>query len=236
MSQLIYGFLAAIVIPVIILFSAGYIGLIPQIKPFVVQSGSMEPSIKTGSVVFIQKSSDYKSGDVVAFTPTGNKNIITHRLLSEKDSIFKTKGDANEEADNWQITDAQIMGKVVLYIPYLGFGVDFVKHPQGFILLVIIPATIIIYEELKNIKAELAKIFRKLHPTVSSGMGVSKLMIIFPLLGLFLLITTMTGSYFLDEEKTLNNILGAANSFTEQLVLSQEESSQSGTQSAQLLP
>src|SRR3989344_2110348 len=185
MSQIIYGFLAAIVIPIIVLFSAGYFGLTPQIKPLVVQSGSMEPSIKTGSVVFTQKSPDYKKGDVITFSPDNGKNLITHRIFSFDGTYFQTKGDANEEADFLKIKPDQIKCKVVLYIPYLGFGVDFVKQPKGFIFLVIIPATIIIYEELKNIKAEIAKLFLRFRP-VASG-GAPKFLVIFPLLGLGLL-------------------------------------------------
>ena len=242
MSQFIYGFLAAIVIPIIVLFSAGYFGLTPQIKPLVVQSGSMEPSIKTGSVVFTQKFPDYKKDDVITFSPDNGKNLITHRIFSFDGTYFQTKGDANEEADFLKIKPDQIKGKVVLYIPYLGFGVDFAKQPKGFIFLVIIPATIIIYEELKTIKAEIAKLFLRLRPVVSGG-GAPKLMVIFPLLGLGLLLTVATGSFFLDEEKTLNNLFGVAESFDQELQGDQviaplqtftvEESTQSASESAQ---
>lgn len=240
MSHFLYGLLAAIVIPIIALFAAGYAGLIPQIKPLVVLSGSMEPAIKTGSVVFIQKSEDYKQGDVIAFSQGSSKNLITHRLISTDNSTFQTKGDANEEADRTQVQKDQIAGKVILYIPGIGFGVDLVKHPKGFILLVIIPATIIVYEELKTIRAELAKFFSRLSPISTSG--APKLMIVFPLLGLSLLLITVSASYFLDEEKALSNIMGAAASFTDQvgqsdqLVSPVEEASQSASPSAQPTP
>lgn len=213
MSQFIYGFLAAIVIPIVVLFSAGYFGLIPQIKPLVVQSGSMEPSIKTGSVVFTQKSPDYKKDDVISFSPNNDKNLVTHRIFSFDGTYFQTKGDANEEEDFWKIKPDQIKGKVVLYIPYLGYGVDFAKQPKGFIFLVIIPATIIIYEELKTIRAEIAKLFIRLRPVISAG-GAPKLMVIFPLFGLGLLWVTFTGSFFLDNEETSNNVFTVAASFS----------------------
>lgn len=236
MSQYLYGLLAALVIPVAALFATSYANLIPQIKPLVVLSGSMEPAIKTGSVVFIQKSEDYKQGDIIAFSQGSSKNLITHRLISTENSTFQTKGDANEEADRTQVQKDQIAGKVILYIPGIGFGVDLVKHPKGFILLVIIPATIIIYEELKTIRAELAKFFTRLSPISTSG--APKLMIVFPLLGLSLLLITVSASYFLDEEKALSNIMGAAASFSVQSdqLVSPQEASQSASPSAQPTP
>ncbi len=244
MSQYLYGLLAALVIPIIGIFAASYAGYIPQIKPLVVLSGSMEPAIKTGSVVFIQKSQDYNQGDIIAFSQ-GGKNLVTHRLVSvhlqgvPKEAVFQTKGDANEESDRTQVQKDQIAGKVILYIPGIGFGVDLVKHPKGFILLVIIPATIIIYEELKTIRAELSKFFTRLSPISTSG--APKLMVVFPLLGLSLLLITVSASYFLDEEKALSNIMGAAASFTDQVdqsgqLVSPQEASQSASPSAQPTP
>src|SRR3989344_1742628 len=70
-----------------------------QIK--IVQSGSMEPDIKTGSVVIIKPSSVYKVGDVVTFGKDTKKDIpTTHRIVSSRAQdgviMFTTKGDANE--------------------------------------------------------------------------------------------------------------------------------------------
>src|SRR3989344_8480556 len=54
-----------------------------QIK--IVQSGSMEPDIKTGSVVIIKPSSNYAVGDVVTFGKDTKTDIpTTHRIVSSR--------------------------------------------------------------------------------------------------------------------------------------------------------
>ncbi|KKQ46617.1 MAG: Type I signal peptidase, partial [Candidatus Woesebacteria bacterium GW2011_GWD1_38_10] len=70
---------------------------------------------------------------------------------------YVTKGDANEDFDPPKISDKDIIGKVRLTIPYLGYLAFAAKKPWGFILLVIVPATIFIYEELKAVLKELRK-------------------------------------------------------------------------------
>ncbi|OGM59419.1 signal peptidase I, partial [Candidatus Woesebacteria bacterium RIFCSPLOWO2_01_FULL_39_10] len=130
-------------------------------RTYLVQSGSMEPAIKTGSIVITLPSSVYSQGEVITFSKN-SKNIVTHRIQAKlypegasSSPVYKTAGDANENFDNWEVNNSDIIGKVVFSVPYVGYVADFAKKPQGFILLVIIPATIIIYEELKNIIREL---------------------------------------------------------------------------------
>src|SRR3989344_1983440 len=70
----------------------------------IVKSGSMEPSIKTGSVVIIKPSSNYAVGDVVTFGKDTKTDIpTTHRIVSSRAQdgviMFTTKGDANEDKD-----------------------------------------------------------------------------------------------------------------------------------------
>lgn len=138
------------------LLSNGYLS--GQYKAFVVQSGSMEPAIKTGSVVITKTEDNYKIGDIITFSLNGkSKEHITHRIINISDK-FETKGDANEEPDLWQADPTQIVGKSILSIPYLGYFADFVKTPKGFVLLVVIPTSIVIYEEMKSILRETKKI------------------------------------------------------------------------------
>ena len=64
---------------------------------------------------------------------------------------YSTKGDANRTGDEDIITDNQIIGKVVLVIPKLGYLVSFVKSQSGLVFLLIIPAIIFILDELVKI-------------------------------------------------------------------------------------
>ena len=95
-----------------------------------VQSGSMEPAIKKGSVIVIIPSSDYKIGDVVTFKK--NRTPITHRVVDIKKkeiNVYVTKGDANESLDMWEVYENDIIGKSVFSVPFLGYIVDFIKKP-----------------------------------------------------------------------------------------------------------
>lgn len=129
-------------------------------RVFVVQSGSMEPALRTGSVIFIQPKNSYGVGDIVTWQPTGGGTPITHRIVKEfpgADGIrFQTKGDANESEDA-AISERQILGSVALHVPFLGYPVSFAKKPAGFVLLILIPALLIIFDELLNLKREFAK-------------------------------------------------------------------------------
>lgn len=128
-------------------------------KLYTVQSGSMEPAIKVGSLIISQKTTGYQAGDVITF-----KNApapITHRIAEIKDSIYTTKGDANDSADTEPVRQEQILGKVVFSLPFLGYPVGFAKTKEGFIGLIVIPATIIVYSEILNIKNEIKKIRRR---------------------------------------------------------------------------
>jgi len=164
---LYYLFLAFIAVIAILLI----VSVLPvpgNIKFMVVLSGSMEPQIKTGSVVMTKPASDYKVGDVITFGPySKTKAPTTHRIFEVKtDSTtgaitYITKGDANNAPDAKQISQKDIVGKVMFDIPYLGYIVSFVRKPLGFLLILIIPALIIVLDEIKKIIGEIKKIKEK---------------------------------------------------------------------------
>lgn len=137
----------------------------------VVSSGSMEPNIKTGSVVLILPQSKYQVGDIITYRSELNANLkkpnstVTHRVTKVQDdegkATFKTKGDANNSEDLKDVTSNLVLGKVILAIPLLGYLIAFTKSQAGFIALIIIPATLIIYGELMAIKKEALKLIQE---------------------------------------------------------------------------
>ena len=76
---------------------------------------------------------------------------ITHRIINITDGGFITKGDANEDPDQWTVKRENVIGKVTFTIPYTGYTGYFVRTPIGFILLIIIPATLLIIHEIIKI-------------------------------------------------------------------------------------
>lgn len=122
-------------------------------RSYVVQSGSMEPSIMTGDLIIIQKQTTYAKNDVITFKDV-NQRTVTHRIMEISKSqpvTVTTKGDANQTIDIDTITQEQIIGKVVQVLPKFGYVVRFIKSPWGFILTIITPAILIVYDEVKVI-------------------------------------------------------------------------------------
>lgn len=154
-GNIIYGLVVIILLAVAGLTVVSGINIPGNYKMMAVQSGSMEPTIKTGSIVVVKPEKDYKVGDIITFKDLNkSKTTVTHRIASVSGQFVTTKGDANKTADTDLINKSQIVGKEFLAIPYIGYIVGFSKTQTGFIILVIIPATLIIYTELMTIKNE----------------------------------------------------------------------------------
>ena len=107
-----------------------------NIKALTVMSGSMEPTIKTGSLIIILPQAEYKVGDIVTF---GERTIgtlpKTHRIISIVDDSYRTKGDANYTEDFLKIKNKDIKGKVTLTFPYIGYLVAFLQTKNGVIAI-----------------------------------------------------------------------------------------------------
>jgi signal peptidase len=135
-------------------------------KIFAVESGSMEPAIKTGAVVIIKPSDNYQKGDVITVQdPANPKNTLTHRIFEVKENngsvSYITKGDANNGPDIEERLKSNVLGKVIFSIPLLGYPIGFAKTSTGLIILIIIPATLIIYSEIISIKNETKRLLKE---------------------------------------------------------------------------
>jgi signal peptidase len=121
---------------------------------YTVMSGSMEPSIKTGSVVAVQETDEYAKDDVITIKMKNDPNqTYTHRIIEiNEEGQYVTKGDANESTDPDIATKDQILGEVVFNVPLVGYVTNFAKQPTGFVLLIIVPCIIVIASEINNIK------------------------------------------------------------------------------------
>lgn len=109
-------------------------------KAYIVNTNSMEPTIKVGDIVIIKKVKAEKlnQGDVITFTQEGE--VITHRITKieteEKSTQYVTKGDNNNTEDTLKIRYEDIIGKEILTIPQLGKAMQLLD--SKIILLIII--------------------------------------------------------------------------------------------------
>ncbi len=92
---------------------------------YTVVSGSMEPAIPTGSLVYVENldPNEVQEGDVIAFYGAQDgSSVITHRVVTNSTVMgeFITKGDANEENDMSPIPYSHFIGRVAKSIPKVG--------------------------------------------------------------------------------------------------------------------
>lgn len=136
-----------------------------------VMSGSMEPTIPVGSVIVVKPQPQYEAGDIITFkTPGSTKknDFTTHRILEIKTSngitTFVTKGDANDDSDREFIDRQDIVGKERFAVSLVGYLIGYIKTLPGLVLIIIIPAVIIVYEEIRKIHREAKDILARRKP------------------------------------------------------------------------
>ena len=125
----------AVVALAILLAGVRIVGL----TPYVVLSGSMEPTYHTGSLIYDKKVDPFtlKEGDVITFM-VSEDTLATHRIVGvvpdedEPGTIrFRTKGDANDAEDGILVHYKNVVGTPVFTIPYLGYFSNWITHAPG---------------------------------------------------------------------------------------------------------
>lgn len=104
----------------------------------IVATGSMNGSeVNEGDLIIIKDTDDYKIGEIVTFFQDGDEIPTTHRIINiDEDGKWVTRGDANNSKDKRSITSDEIIGEVVLVIPYVGTFIDWAVEGGGLIYIV----------------------------------------------------------------------------------------------------
>jgi signal peptidase len=123
---------------------------------YIVLSGSMSPTINTGSMVVVrpQAADEITVGDIITYRQPGKSTLTIHRVVEvrgEGGLQFITQGDANETIDIEPVLAKNVMGKVVMAIPFMGYVIDFAQTIKGLVSLFIIPGLLIIFYEMRNL-------------------------------------------------------------------------------------
>jgi len=156
----IVGFFVIVFIAISVILSI--IPAFGKYQTLVVTSTSMSPTIKQGGLIFVKKSQNYQKNDIITFKlRTDPRSLMTHRIVSiqkiKNQNWYQVKGDAVKKPDIELVNQSQIIGKLVFIIPYLGIPISFAKTQLGVVVIIVIPASIIVYEEFKTIFNELKK-------------------------------------------------------------------------------
>ena len=105
------------------------------LRPLVVRSGSMEPTIATGSMVLVRRiaADEIRKGDIVAVERPDHTRV-THRVLGierhGRTAELTMKGDANEDADAVPVT-VRRADRLVYQVPELGRVGAWLATPRG---------------------------------------------------------------------------------------------------------
>lgn len=123
---------------------------------YIIVTGSMVPTLPIGSVVYdeVVPVGSLRVGDIITFVPPpefGVEDPVTHRIVEilpdqvdqngNHQTVYRTKGDANEDKDPWlMVLDQPTQARVVHVVPYLGYVYAFLSLRWVQILLIGIPA------------------------------------------------------------------------------------------------
>jgi signal peptidase I len=116
-----------------------------------VLSGSMEPGIKTGSIIAVKIAGEthkYKKGDVITFKKD-EKDLVTHRIVevikSGEQVMYRTKGDNNKSEDLEPVLSQNVVAEYKGFtIPYVGYFMNFAQSKNGNLLLLVLPGLLLL--------------------------------------------------------------------------------------------
>ena len=114
----------------------------------------MSPTFKTGTLLIIKRtdSGTINVDDIITFRKKNDTLSTTHRVVEiiEEDNTrkFVTRGDANNVDDPIPVSENEVLGKVTVYIPLLGYVFGFIRTKQGIILVIVIPAFILMLTQI----------------------------------------------------------------------------------------
>ena len=117
--------------------------LVPMLfgwRPYVIESGSMEPRISVGDVVLAAPIAAADRGDLlgrvtVFDSPEIPGKVITHRVVRFDGTQIVTKGDANQTVDSAKITMSSVRGLGRLLVRWVGLPLIWLKTGQWLWLL-----------------------------------------------------------------------------------------------------
>lgn len=146
--KLVYKFLngvtniltGSIILCAVLIIGALYVPGFFGTNPYIVLSGSMEPVIHTGSLVYISETDEpFRVGDIIGYV--AGETPVVHRIVGEEENGFITQGDANDAPDLALVTKSEILGKCVLTVPGAGYVLSSLRShviPMGSVELPII--------------------------------------------------------------------------------------------------
>lgn len=150
------GTTVLVALVVLLAMALGGVRLI-GLTPYAVLSGSMEPTYRVGSMIYVKAVDPDKLqvGDPVTFYLSAD-TVATHRIVEvltgEDGSLrFRTQGDANEHTDGSPVGQENVIGKPLFTIPVLGYVAAFLQSTPGTYLAIALGAVLLILVFLPDV-------------------------------------------------------------------------------------
>lgn len=89
-------------------------------RVFLIQTGSMTPTAPVGSLVITGPTMP-GVGDIITVQQSGSRPPLTHRVVGMVNGKLQTKGDANQVPDTLLVAPGDVLGRVELIVPYIGY-------------------------------------------------------------------------------------------------------------------
>jgi signal peptidase I len=138
------------------------ISLALGLKPVIVVSGSMEPTMPTGSLLLAREVSaaTVEVGDVVTVQRQNGRGLVTHRVVeverADKGWSLTLRGDANS-VDDPAAYEVTTVGEVVFHAPYLGTIASAFQTRFGIVAITVVTLSIAVaflWNPTKRVEAE----------------------------------------------------------------------------------
>ena len=155
--------------------SSKFTGVPPEVFGYqlkTVLSGSMEPGIKTGSVIAVETGGDmerFKENDIVTYK-VNRHQVVTHRIIEvmtkNEQVMYRTKGDHNDGPDTSLLLPENIVAEYKgITIPLIGYIIEFSQSKNGIFVLFILPGLLLIAQSIFQVTRVIMEEHRKNKPS-----------------------------------------------------------------------
>lgn len=144
------------------------------VQAFNVISGSMEPTISVGSIVYVRnvEFEELSKGDVIAFE--SGASVVTHRIveINKEDKLITTKGDANNTEDFNPVSYTNVIGRMIAHFPIYGTIVAWLTDTVGKMVAVVVLVIGAVLSYLGEDKKEKTESGRTINPKIILATGL----------------------------------------------------------------
>lgn len=129
------------------LFAAIVLPLPFGIKPSIVMTGSMEPTVPTGSIAWVNENfteEDLEVGTIAVYEPKQGVEVM-HRIIAIDDGTYTFQGDNNNSPDLAEPTAQDVEGIYLFHVPEAGKAFSWFMDNKIPILLILAGTNLAVY-------------------------------------------------------------------------------------------